>query len=175
MPYNTKEKQREHDKKYRQEHKQEIKTYFQEHKQERKQRYEKRKEYLRRYYQDHKEEQKEKTKRRRIELRNYGRNHTLGIEGKRISGLFKRPFTGYCELCGRIFENQIRKLGYHHWDDKDVEKGKKVKGIWVCEKCHRACDVVERGDLYIIQRYLRLKRFINKEHNLEKKLKSELN
>ena len=165
------EKQKEHDKGRREY----LKKYYQEHKKEINQRSEKREEYLRKYYQDHKEKYKIRTKDRRIVLREYARNHVLDTGEKRVSGLFKRPYTGYCELCGKMFENQIRKLGYHHWDNKDVEKGKKVKGIWACEKCHRVCDVVERGDLHIIQRYLRLKRTINKEHKIQGEIKPELN
>jgi len=164
MPYSSKEKQKEYDHQ-RNKHRQ---AYFQKQ-------YQNRKSYLKAYYQEHKEQYKARNKKRRIALREYGRNHALTIGTQRISGVFKRPYTGYCELCGKVFDGENRKLAYHHWDDSDVKPGKKVKGIWVCEKCHRVCDMVERKELYIIQRYLKLKRMMNRKCKIQEKIKPELN
>lgn len=75
----------------------------------------------------------------------------LNISGKTIYGLNKRPYTGYCEICGR------RKLRfvYHHWDNSNYNKG-----IWVCTHCHWAVEGVEKGYDGI---YKNLKQKIEKE------------
>lgn len=41
--------------------------------------------------------------------------------------VIKRPFLGYCEMCGAV----NTKLNYHYWSDKNFNLG-----IWVCNKCH---------------------------------------
>jgi len=104
----------------------------------------------------------------RKKFRDYYRKHIIGENGgkKQISGLNKRDWTGYCELCGK---SNVR-LDYHHWDNKNPSKG-----IWVCFKCHMMVTAYEHGKLAYLQRYLRLKRFLNKQYKLEEKLKVKNN
>lgn len=94
----------------------------------------------------------------------------MRINGKRIYGITKRAYLGYCELCG----GQAKKFDYHHWDDSDI-KTKKIKGIWVCWWCHWLCELVDKNKLQLVQRYLKLKRTINKQHKAQVELKPEQN
>ena len=92
----------------------------------------------------------------------YSRRTRLGtfIKGKKIHfyGLKKRPYPkdNKCELCGVIKE---KKMGYHHWDDNDLQKGKLVKGIWICWKCHQFVNLMEKYPNLpeIYQKYLKIK------------------
>lgn len=157
MPYSTKEKQKEHDKG--------------------------RKEYFQDYFREHKEEIKDRQRCRyaknresiKAKARVYVRNHVLVTRSKTVCGVYKRPYTGYCELCNREMNEQVNKLHYHHWDDSDLEKGKYVKGMWLCHRCHRLCEHWEKEGFYLIERYERLKKFINKQHRIQERLKPEQN
>jgi len=117
----------------------------------------------------------EKTQKYKVQKRNWARNHIIITGGKKVCGVNKRPYTGYCELCGREFWEEVNKLFYHHWDDKDIKKGKEVRGIWLCGICHFMCEMVEKDRLYLVQRYLRFKRALDKKHKIEEKLKPQLN
>ena len=96
----------------------------------------------------------------------YNRKTTLIIDGKKINGLNKRDWTGYCELCG----NNNTKINYHHWDDKNPSKG-----IWICGTCHFMVTAYEHGRFAYLQRYIRLKRFLDKQFKMKQELKPEDN
>lgn len=88
-------------------------------------------------------------------VKQYKTKHVMIINGKYFSGLNKREYKGYCELCGK--ENT--HLNYHHWDSKNLNKG-----MWVCNfPCHQICEIVDKGFLHIAQRYLRFKRTLDKK------------
>lgn len=75
------------------------------------------------------------------------RKHRLRLwNGKSIYG-DKRdyPKDECCELCGR----RSKMLGYHHYDDSDLQKG-----IWICSWCH---GFAERFDDGYTARYLALR------------------
>ena len=124
------------------------------------------------YYENYRRENREQIRKHNRILH---REHVLPLNGKNIYGINKRSYTGYCELCGRVVGEEIKQLNYHHWDDKDVIKGNTVKGIWICYRCHHLCEAVDKDELQFIQRYLRLKRAINKEWKTKEKIKPELN
>ena len=68
--------------------------------------------------------------------REYHRRYLLKINGVYVR-VKKRPRTDdVCELCGKV----VRKLDYHHWDDKHPECG-----IWVCLRCHQFVARLEKG------------------------------
>lgn len=79
-----------------------------------------------------------------------------------ITGITKRPYPHKCEICHRRVGIDFKWLNYHHWDDKDLHKGKHIKGIWVCPTCHFVCGVVD-GTSLIGEKYLKLKRTINQQ------------
>ena len=79
-----------------------------------------------------------------------------------LTGITKRPYPHKCELCHRQVGIDLKWLNYHHWDDKDLHKGKYIKGIWVCPTCHFVCGVID-GDSPIGERYRKLKRVINQQ------------
>ena len=97
---------------------------------------------------------------RRMHCIDYGKRNK---GGKRlITGLNKRPYPegGKCELCDRECNN---KMGYHHWDETNLNKG-----IWVCHICH---SFAERTDDGFIDIYLKKKETIEKDYetsNLER-------
>ena len=84
--------------------------------------------------------------------RNWNRKNMLTINGKHVK-VKKRdyPKDDACELCGRL----IKRLGYHNWDDEILEFG-----LWLCETCHNAAEVFERG---LIDKYVQLKEEASKE------------
>lgn len=51
----------------------------------------------------------------------------------------KRPYTGVCEICGKI-DNGSRMLEYHHWDDEMP-----AMGMYLCNRCHMIAGGVEGG------------------------------
>ncbi len=130
----TKERQRIYNKKYQQTHREQrkvyMKKYHETHKEQSKQYYQKHKEklreYARKYQRDHKKETRE-----------YRREHCLYQDGKTISGLNKRPYPNYCEICGRL---KLRNLKYHHWDEEHLDKG-----MWVCQHCHQFAEGCDKG------------------------------
>ena len=70
----------------------------------------------------------------------------------------KRPFLGFCELCGRnIVDGQ--KKAYHHWDDEMP-----AMGMWVCYLCHKTAEGVDSGT---VEKYLSLKREIERKYAIE--------
>jgi len=158
LPLKDKEKLREYNKKYNQAHREQrrenSKKYRETHR-------EQRKEYRRKYYQAHREHcieaHKKWSQTHREQRRDYHRTHVLGTthaNGNKVhvSGLNKRPYTNYCEICGIL---KIEKLHYHHWN-----KEKLSLGIWVCFKCHGLVEAIDRhGDNLqkMIDRYLKLK------------------
>jgi len=73
----------------------------------------------------------------RVQHRNYMRQNYICTEGGSVRCV-KRPRPDKCELCGS--DDTARRLYYHHWDNESPHWG-----IWVCWKCHRACEVFERG------------------------------
>lgn len=96
------------------------------------------------------------TKKNRDYLRNYHRNNWLTIDDKCVR-VKKRTWTGYCELCGK---EKVSRLYYHHWDDKNPDRG-----IWVCFSCHQICETTDKGLLHLAQRYLKFKRALNKKES----------
>lgn len=89
-----------------------------------------------------------KSKRYRSCLRReYARKHELTLSGgRRVSGLDKRDYTGYCEICHKTG----KMLHYHHWNDKSLNLG-----MWICLLCHRAAEALEKG---ITNKYFSLKK-----------------
>ena len=124
---------------------------------------EERKRACRIYYAEHKEELKRKDRERR-------RKYCLCVKGRLRTDLNKRDYTGYCELCGRIIGEGITILAYHHWDDSNPSKG-----IWVCRGCHRIAELYEKNQLFVIERYIRLKKYLNRQYKIRKELKVDLN
>ena len=92
------------------------------------------------------------------------RVHQYNIErrlsGKRIpSDECKRPFLGYCELCGEDLNGDPRKKDYHHWD------GIANLGMWLCHNCHMTAEAVDKR-FEFIGRYRELKLQISKDYAL---------
>lgn len=66
------------------------------------------------------------------------RLHRLSsTSGKAIYGLNKRPYTNYCEICGKL---KPMNLKYHHWN-----KDNPSMGIWVCYSCHHFAEACDKG------------------------------
>ncbi len=85
------------------------------------------------------------------------------VNGKKICfyRLRKRkyPDNGCCEVCGK---QNNKKLGYHHWDDKDLKPNNFVKGIWVCLTCHTIITYFSRKESYdLYKKYLKIKNKID--------------
>ena len=57
---------------------------------------------------------------------------------------------GRCELCNK---DQVRLI-YHYWDDNHINEG-----MWLCPKCHRFAESVDRHES-LINSYLSAKRRI---------------
>lgn len=88
---------------------------------------------------------------RREKAREHMRRTVLGTGNRLVTGLSKRPYPGYCELCGR---EQEKRLYYHHWDDADLNLG-----IWMCHWCHQIAEAIDRGtdivklaDTYVVRK-----------------------
>jgi len=97
---------------------------------------------------DRKYHQKDKDKRRE-----YSRLHRLQTSnGETFYHLQKRPYTNYCEICGKL---QLRKLKYHHWN-----KTNPSIGIWVCSSCHTFVEGCDKGYVEI---------YLQKKQQIEKK------
>jgi len=60
------------------------------------------------------------------------------------------PANQKCELCHEVHKH----LAYHHWDDVAPHKG-----VWVCMKCHRACEIIDgpKVDGLIAEEYRKVK------------------
>lgn len=88
----------------------------------------------------------------------YRRHHCLGLKGKFLVGVNKReyPIDSKCEICLKLG----KQLGYHHWDDNDLVKGKNIKGIWVCNKCHQFIEFVEDNEnwVYYGNKYIEMRK-----------------
>lgn len=112
---------------------------------------------------DFRQRQREKNRRswhRWIELHRQERKEKLRrtvlvTNGKTYYGLSKRPWLGFCELCGTIAHDGT-KLHYHHWSD-DLNLG-----IWLCVRCHR---FVEMVDDETHTKYLALKEQVTRQYN----------
>lgn len=77
----------------------------------------------------------------------YARKHELTLSGHRkISGLNKRDYPGYCEICHRTG----KMLYYHHWNAESLNMG-----MWICFLCHHSAEAVEKG---IPSKYFGLKK-----------------
>lgn len=169
----TKEYTKEYHKKWKKEHPESVKKWYkkwyQEHKEEKKnysQKHKKRiKEYNKKWAKENKEKlneyQKKWAKEHRKQLREIDRKTKIVTGGKKYSGLKKReyPIDNKCELC----EEVAKRLVYHHWDDNDLQKGKNVKGIWICNMCHQFVEFIEKHSDYqkYSNKYLKLKEKIN--------------
>lgn len=70
--------------------------------------------------------------------REYRRNHVLIASNhvKLVGNKRPYPVDGKCELCGR----KPQKLGYHHYDDNDLQKG-----LWLCAWCHGFAERLDEG------------------------------
>ena len=74
--------------------------------------------------------------------------------GKRVR-VAKRPYLGYCEICGLV----RKRLVYHHWSDEEPSNG-----IWACVCCHVIAEAIEGGRISgLIERYLNLKNKIEQK------------
>lgn len=146
----NKEKRSIYMKDYQEKNKEKIRIY-------RKNRYEKNKKEISERQRIYRKKNREKRLAKR-------RKTTLGYGRGVISGLDKRDYTGHCELCGKanIF------LSYHHWDDKDYNKG-----IWVCNPCHQMITAYEKGKFAYLKKYLGLKIFFDKQFKIKKQLELE--
>ncbi len=86
------------------------------------------------------------------------RDHYLGtVVGGRQVMLHvpnKRPWLGYCELCGVAGV----KLDYHHWDDDNPSKG-----LWLCTRHHRFAEVVDKSAQVLVDEYIRLREGVEEE------------
>jgi len=72
----------------------------------------------------------------RKERRRYNQVHVT-INGVRVKvKVRKRPWTGYCEVCGKVSE----RLHWHHWNQE-----KPGWGIWACPSCHYFVEAIDRG------------------------------
>ncbi len=80
-------------------------------------------------------------------------NRLYLLNGKRLK-FPKRPYLGYCELCGAVEGARSKYLEYHRWDDAIPEAG-----IWCCKPCHIIAEGVEAelNEEGIVQSYLTLK------------------
>lgn len=67
---------------------------------------------------------------------NYHRETRLSTVNGVVYHLHKRKYTNACELCGK----GNRRLLYHHWDEKDLNKG-----MWICLHCHYKAEWAEKG------------------------------
>ena len=174
------EKVKEYYKRYRERHHQEILARQKISRNDPEKR-RKKKEYMKKWYQKNRdrvlerekewrrknqEKLKEYEKRRYPERKEKSRINTITFKNKTIHGVRKRayPSNHCCELCGQRKE----RLEYHHWDDSDIEKGKFVKGLWICHLCHKSYTLIELNPDYpnIFKKYLRLKKKINEEHQI---------
>jgi len=72
------------------------------------------------------------------------------------NGELKRPFLGFCEVCGIILEG--RHKDYHHWDDSMP-----AMGIWLCKNCHVMAGQLEKN---LDKLYLTRKSDIEREYAL---------
>lgn len=92
--------------------------------------------------------------------RNRRRLHCLGtINGKVITGLNKRPYTNYCEICKKSL---LRRLAYHHWNKLNPSIG-----MWLCHKCRMIVELTESGEVKnVYEKYFQLKRKIELEMSL---------
>jgi len=102
-------------------------------------------------YQEYK---KENLLRERSRHRQYNRERRLNSTKYRWTGVKKRPYPGYCEICGRRKE---KNLHYHHWDDS-----RPYLGMWLCGSCHGSATVIEHK--FNEQKYLELKDIITMVH-----------
>ena len=67
----------------------------------------------------------------------------------------KRPFLGFCEVCGLILDV---KKDYHHWADvADL-------GVWLCFRCHVMAEQVDKG---LVIAYLSVKDKVEKAYALK--------
>jgi hypothetical protein len=102
---------------------------------------------------NHPEQVKENKRIYRERMKPIIRQIELGTHGKIIRGLNKRPYTNYCELCGKYVQNN---MAYHHWDESNLDLG-----IWICNKCHYivgAFELIKSGKfLVLIEKYEQLK------------------
>lgn len=145
-----KEKKRKYDRRYYQKHKEKRKRYAKEyHRTHREEAIQYQKEYRKTHRKQLKQRKKEYWKKHK----QYYREHWLKTTEGKIRCVKKRHYTGYCELCGK--ENT--RIGYHHWDDENPSKG-----LWVCMTCHWLCEATDKKQLYVIQRYLKFKKALNR-------------
>lgn len=101
-------------------------------------------------------ESRAKTMRKYRENGGKDRDRQRKLGGKVLpSGEDKRPFLGFCELCGRTYEDDRHKFHYHHWIEEEP-----TIGIWVCVKCHWMVEAVDTG---LLQKYNELKLKIEEE------------
>lgn len=95
----------------------------------------------------------------RAEHAKYSREHRRsGFIYQKISGKGvvvpapgKRARPEECELCKRV-----RKLLYHHWDDRDYSRG-----LWLCLRCHTVAEAADAG--VFSDEYLKLRQVIDDE------------
>lgn len=84
--------------------------------------------------------------------RDWKRDNEVG--GKRVYN--KRRYTGYCEVCGRIFaDNKKGQFAYHHWDDERPDYG-----LYLCCTCHAMAEGIEKN---LDQVYLMLKALVDSD------------
>jgi len=164
----NKEKKLNYYRNYYKKHKEEKLNYAKNYKKNNRERISR---YRREYYEKNREREKQRQReyyrKHKEEIIAKQRIRVIGSGGRYFRKLNKRNWTGYCELCGR---SNIKQLSYHHWDDKNPSKG-----IWICNSCHMMVTAYENGKFAYLQKYLRLKRFLNRQYRLRENLKPEQN
>lgn len=94
--------------------------------------------------------------------RDYRRQHSAFTKDRKmVYGITRRPRPETCELCRR----NSRRLHYHHWNDEEIEVG-----LWLCTACHRLAEVVDKGAIEDVDKYLELKAAAATDLDREKEL-----
>lgn len=104
----------------------------------------KRKAYASQWYYDNKGRIGLARKNKRDNDKNYRTSRLSTMHGT-VYGLHKRPYPNdnKCEICNRVMvidKPHGRHLNYHHWDHDNLNKG-----MWICNRCHRVAEGIERG------------------------------
>ena len=97
----------------------------------------------------------------RDSTRRYKEHRRVGqrmLNGRIIpGGETKRPFLGFCEVCGKPLSDKNKN--YHHWED-DMP----TLGMWLCRFCHV---MAERIDDNLHGKYLKYKVEIERQFAIE--------
>jgi len=163
----NKEKVKEHNRKYRINHKEKIQTYRKEYyshpeviAKEHARYLRRRRKFLATKKKQYYKNIEESRKRAREYRRRYNQKfiHSTDDNGKLIKiRCQKRPPPGYCELCERTPPGPLQ---WHHW-----EKDNPSLGLWLCAFCHIFANTVEKG---FYNKYVCIKELAEKLYLTEK-------